>query len=136
MRTRVIPHTIGLGDGGPGLPLLGWSTVGGDLRIPHFVGMHALQLLPLLLIILEVLSRRFAVLADATVRARLMALATAGYAALVGLVTWQALRGQSIVKPDALTLVTFAAILLGVAIPAVILLRGGRSTHSQVSSAQ
>ncbi|MET0694230.1 MAG: hypothetical protein ABWY56_09870, partial [Propionibacteriaceae bacterium] len=63
-------HTVGLADGGPGLPVLGWSTVGGDLRIPHFIGMHALQALPLLLIVLELLSRRVAVLTDPTVRRR------------------------------------------------------------------
>ena len=127
-------HTVGLADGGPGLPLLGWSTVGGDLRIPHFVGMHALQLLPLLLITLEVVSRRFAVLADGAVRARLMWLATGGYAAIVALVTWQALRGQSIVRPDSLTLLMLSAILIGVAIPAVMVLRAGRLTTSSEPS--
>lgn len=103
-------HAVGVADGGPGLPLLGWSTVGGDLRIPHFIGMHALQALPLLALLLELGARRVAVLRDARVRRGLVLTGAGAYLAMVGLVTLQALRGQSIVAPDALTLWLGAAI--------------------------
>lgn len=108
-------HSVGVPDGGPSMPLTGWSTTGGDLRIPHFFGMHALQLLPLLLMGLLALAPRFTRLADERVRLRLVLVAAAAYAAVFALVTWQALRGQPLIHPDGTTLTATALIVAATA---------------------
>ena len=116
-------HSVGVEDGGPGLPVLGWSTAGGDMRIPHFVGIHGLQVLPLVAFGLLLLARRNPALGPDVVRRRLVRIAGAGYAGLLVLLTWQAQRGQSIVHPDFATL-TAAAVLVGaVAVAAAVVLR-------------
>jgi hypothetical protein len=85
-------HSVGAPDGGPEMALTGWNTEVGDLRVPHFVGIHALQVIPLLV---ALFGRR--------ATPRLAWGLTIGYAGLMALVTWQALRGQPLLRPDLLT---------------------------------
>ncbi|PJZ70975.1 hypothetical protein CH373_00070 [Leptospira perolatii] len=40
-------HSVGVPDGGPGIPFMNWSVNGGDLRIAHFFGIHSLQIIPI-----------------------------------------------------------------------------------------
>jgi hypothetical protein len=91
-------------DGGAGMPVTGWQTGSGDLRVAHFIGLHALQFLPLVAIGLRLLARRLPILASAATRTSLVIVAAFGYAGLTALVLWQAQRGQALVHPDALTL--------------------------------
>ncbi|WP_187281977.1 hypothetical protein [Streptomyces sp. gb1(2016)] len=116
-------HAVGVPDGRPSMPLTGWSTTGGDLRVPHFIGMHALQVLPLFLIALVLLAPRFARLRDPRVRLRLVRTASGAYAAVVALVTWQALRGQPLVHPDGTTLAAAGLIAAVTAAGALLALR-------------
>lgn len=102
-------HAVGVPDCGPSMPLTGWSTTGGDLRIPHVVGMHALPLLPLFLVARVALAPRFARLRDPRVRLRLVLVASGACAAVTALVTWQALRGRPLVHPDGATVAAATA---------------------------
>lgn len=125
--TMIGAHTIGAPDGGPGLPVLGWSTTHGDLRIGHFVGLHALQIVPLLGLLLMRWPATWL-----TLRQRLALLWTGalGYLGLTALVTWQALRGQPLLAPDLWT-VTGALLLVAATIgtTAVIILYARRQNH-------
>lgn len=90
-------HTVGAPDGRAGLPGTGWSTEHGDLRVPHFIGLHALQVIPIVALLLA--RRRV----SNVVRVRLTLTAAASYAALFAILLSQALRGQSLLSADGLT---------------------------------
>jgi hypothetical protein len=117
-------HSVGVADGGPGLPVLGWSTVAGDLRIPHFAGLHGLQVTLILGFLLTLPAARAAL--SVGQRVALVWTAGLGYLGLIGLLTWQALRGQSIVAPDGLTLAVGGALLGVVALSVALILLVGR----------
>ena len=128
-------HTVGLADGGPGLPLLGWSTVAGDLRIPHFVGMHAMQVIPIAALVLELASRRISALRDSGTRLGILVVIAALYLGVIAVLTLQALTGESIVHPDAaITTVSTVLFLTAAAACAVIVVRKKLlTTSTQVS---
>jgi len=99
-------HTVGAPDGGPGLPGIGWSSQHGDLRVPHFFGLHGIQVIAFAG---WLISRRRG-------DARLVMAAAASYMGLIAILAWQALRGQSIIEPDGATV---AAVGVWVAVTAI-----------------
>jgi hypothetical protein len=76
------PYVGGTASNAGGLPPFFWSRDGGDLRIAHFLGIHAMQGLPLLALL--------------GAGARLVGLAAAGWAALTLAVFALALRGVAL----------------------------------------
>jgi hypothetical protein len=100
-------HAVGVDDGGPGLPLLGWSTVAGDLRVGHFFGLHAIQIAIALLIIQRYL--------PAAMRMPLVTVGNLTYLGFVLIVTGQALRAETFINPSPET-ITQIMILFAVSI--------------------
>jgi hypothetical protein len=96
-------HAVGVSDGGPGLPFLGWSTVAGDLRVGHFFGLHSIQVAAILLAISILLPIAF--------RIPLIVVGNITWLGFVGLVTWQSLRGEPFASPGEATLVGYAVLL-------------------------
>jgi len=113
-------HSVGGPDGGPGFPLVGWSTRHGDLRIAHFVGLHALQVLPMMAVAL----RRWR--ASEALRVKAVLGVTASYASLFVLLLWWALRGRSLVAPDAAGLVAISGWAIASILSLVWMLFGSR----------
>jgi hypothetical protein len=100
-------HTIGFTTGGPGLPFLGWSTIAGDLRAAHFVGLHALQVVP---VVGWLVSRHLNML---TLKRQMQLIWNVSlfYFAWIMLLTWQALRAESIAHPSESTILAYAFLL-------------------------
>ncbi len=84
-------HTVGAPDGGPGLPLLNWSTGFGDLRVAHFFGLHGLQILMLLGLFLAARSM------NNPAKTTVVWLVFAGILGFVLSTYWQALLGIPLV---------------------------------------
>jgi len=95
-------HTVGGPDGGPGVPVTGWSREHGDLRVPHFIGLHAIQALAIVAVVMR--RRR----QPEAVRVRAILIVAASYASLYVLLLWEAMRGKSIVAPDVTALASIA----------------------------
>jgi hypothetical protein len=88
-------HTFGGKDGGPGLPLVGWSTTAGDMRPAHFFGLHGMQVLPILAMLLARRQSR-----SESQRLALVRTAGVAYLGLMGVLAVQALRGLPIIQWD------------------------------------
>jgi hypothetical protein len=112
-------HAVGVEDGGPGLPFLGWSTVAGDLRVGHFFGLHSIQVAAILLAVALVL--------PSVLRVPLLIVGNFAWLGFVGLVTWQSLRAEPFSSPSQLTLTGFGVLLAVAAVSFAILVIWQRS---------
>lgn len=124
-------HSVGVLDGGPGLPVTNWSTTAGDLRVPHFIGVHGLQVVPLFAVLLGMLITGVPSLRDELVRVRLVWTFALGYTGLIALTLWQALRKQPLFEPDLPTIGAFSVLVAGTIGAAAVVLRAGRKTPAQ-----
>jgi hypothetical protein len=119
-------HTVGGPDGGPGLPITGWSREHGDVRVPHFLGLHAVQLLPAAAWLIGPLGA-------AARRRRAVFLMSAGYFALFAILLAQALAGQALLQPQGPIAIAYAAWTVAAMAGAVLIAAARRSSAAEPS---
>jgi hypothetical protein len=81
----ILKHTVGSDDGSSGLPVVNWSKNYGDLRVAHFFGIHAIQVIPLLTYLIAKSKRDVIIIASL-------------YLVFVTYTLFQAIQGKSIIK--------------------------------------
>ena len=123
-------HTVGAADGGPGLPGTGWSREHGDLRVPHFLGLHAVQIIPLVTLLVG------GRVASAARRRRAALVVAASYAMLFVILLAQALGGEPVILPGPPTLAALATWAAATAAGLVFVLAPGRRNGSAARSKQ
>ncbi len=121
-------HTVGAPDGGPSMPLTGWSADHGDLRIAHFLGLHCMQGVLLAWFLTR---KRW----SASRQVRAVWITAASFAGIFALTLWQALRGQAFLRPDTTTWLAWigwmALTLVGLLLVATRQKRNGHSFNME-----
>ncbi len=111
-------HTFGAEDGGPGISFFGWSTVAGDMRVPHFFGMHGLQYFSVVAILIFGLDAQRKVTEFTPTSIRLLGISLLGITITMNI---QALNGESIFRSSGNYLLSYSSFSL-VALLAFLLL--------------
>ena len=116
-------HTFGAEDGGEGLPFVGWSTTHGDMRPAHFVGLHGLQLIPLLGIFINRRWKEFSV----GRRTFMIYVGAMAYLGVIYALYQQALNQLPITSFDTRTMLILVLVVISYGTLWNLAIRGGRN---------
>jgi len=102
-------HAVGVGDGGT-VPLFGWSLVAGDWRVPHFIGVHGLQAMPLFALAVMRLG------CDSRASSQAFGMLASIYVAVFAWAVVRTAQGKSLFLLDSATIMAGAALAVVVAL--------------------